>query len=215
MDTMKTQKLKPMKSQSLCNHILVHSVIALACSTFLLCFFPSQSDFIKHFLFTTLPCSWYSFVNPTCLFIVVNVIVGLLIAGESKSSSSSSSSGSVGCDRIYEEYVKRKMELNLIKEKGVVVVDKPQVEERNTNVNAEDVEGEEIFEDVKEEEEEEEVVDDDRDKEKEEKGRGSADDDEDQNGMPTEELNRRVEAFIAKVNKQRWLEAKSLVCCKA
>ncbi|KAF5746413.1 hypothetical protein HS088_TW06G00584 [Tripterygium wilfordii] len=223
MDTMKAEKLKPMKSSTTqfpYNHILVHSVIALACSTSLLCLFPSQGAFIKHFLFTTIPSFWYSFANPKCLFIVVNVIVGFLIFGEySKSSSSSSSSSG---DEMYEEYVKRKMELNL-REKSVVVVDnKPQQLEESNIVEAEDLEVEETFEDVKEEEEEGGggggggvvVVDDGDDKEK-GRERERDDDSEEQHGLPTEELNRRVEAFIARVNKQRWLEAKSLVCCKA
>lgn len=34
-------------------------------------------------------------------------------------------------------------------------------------------------------------------------------------GIPAEELNKRVEAFIARVNKQRSLEARFLVCSKA
>jgi len=38
---------------------------------------------------------------------------------------------------------------------------------------------------------------------------------EEESGLPPEELNRRVEEFIARVNKQRWLQAQLLVCCKA
>ncbi|CAI9775281.1 unnamed protein product [Fraxinus pennsylvanica] len=38
---------------------------------------------------------------------------------------------------------------------------------------------------------------------------------EEENYIPTEELNRRVEAYIARVNRQRLLEAKSLVCRRA
>ncbi|KAL2543377.1 DUF4408 domain-containing protein [Abeliophyllum distichum] len=38
---------------------------------------------------------------------------------------------------------------------------------------------------------------------------------EEENYIPTEELNRRVEAYISRVNKQRLLEAKSLVCSTA
>ncbi|GLT38852.1 hypothetical protein SLA2020_130710 [Shorea laevis] len=34
---------------------------------------------------------------------------------------------------------------------------------------------------------------------------------EEEGGLPAEELNKRVEEFIARVNKQRWLEANSLV----
>ena len=37
------------------------------------------------------------------------------------------------------------------------------------------------------------------------------DGEEDQPGLPAEELNKRVEEFIARINKQRWLEAKLLV----
>ncbi|XWS54027.1 hypothetical protein CRYUN_Cryun10bG0053100 [Craigia yunnanensis] len=38
---------------------------------------------------------------------------------------------------------------------------------------------------------------------------------EEEVGLPAEELNKRVEEFIARVNKQRWLEAQLLVRCKA
>ncbi|KAL6350077.1 hypothetical protein AAG906_004012 [Vitis piasezkii] len=40
---------------------------------------------------------------------------------------------------------------------------------------------------------------------------GDEDGEEDQPGLPAEELNKRVEEFIARINKQRWLEAKLLV----
>ncbi|CAL9120636.1 unnamed protein product [Musa textilis] len=36
---------------------------------------------------------------------------------------------------------------------------------------------------------------------------------EEEKGLPAEELNRRVEDFIAKVNMQRKLEARMLICC--
>ncbi|RRT39350.1 hypothetical protein B296_00051832 [Ensete ventricosum] len=36
---------------------------------------------------------------------------------------------------------------------------------------------------------------------------------EEEKGLPTEELNRRVEDFIAKVNMQRKLEAGMMICC--
>lgn len=39
--------------------------------------------------------------------------------------------------------------------------------------------------------------------------------DEEEVGLPAQELNKRVEEFIARVNKQRWLEEKSIVCCPA
>lgn len=41
------------------------------------------------------------------------------------------------------------------------------------------------------------------------------DEDQEEAGLPAEELNKRVEEFIARVNKQRWLEARSSICCKA
>ena len=48
-------------------------------------------------------------------------------------------------------------------------------------------------------------------KEEEEEKDGDEDGEEDQPGLPAEELNKRVEEFIARINKQRWLEAKLLV----
>ena len=38
---------------------------------------------------------------------------------------------------------------------------------------------------------------------------------EEEAGLPVEELNKKAEEFIARVNKQMWLEAKLSVCTEA
>ena len=60
-------------------------------------------------------------------------------------------------------------------------------------------------------EEEKEENEEKEEKEEEEEKDGDEDGEEDQPGLPAEELNKRVEEFIARINKQRWLEAKLLV----
>ncbi|KAE8023723.1 hypothetical protein FH972_009391 [Carpinus fangiana] len=168
---------------------------------------------MKHFLFISLPNISAFFVNPKCLFIVVNVIVVFLV-GESRLVGSNSSP----VDEIRDQYVERScglrghsssaLQLQEIKEEGSTseVHDNgdcqvllEQKEERKFT----DQDGVNMVEDkeVLKEEEEEEVVkaegDDDHEEEEEEEA-----------GLPAEELKKRAEEFIARVNKQMWLEPK-------
>jgi hypothetical protein len=168
------------------------------------------------------------------LFILVNVIVVFLV-GESRFGGSHSSS--VG--EIYDEYVERswslrgvsthqdkaedsKLEVNWVDQETNVqdkeVVLKEEVAELTNKgdkeVAVKEEDGREVNELTnkgKKDAHEEVKVKEDRHEEKE----ISEEEEEEESGLPPEELNRRVEEFIARVNKQRWLQAQLLVCCKA
>lgn len=225
MDSTKGGKLRAMnsykKSQFLYSLIL-HSVIALTCS--LLCsycyWFPSLCCAMNHFLFTSLPNISAFFVKPKCLFIVVNVIVVFLV-GESKLFDSNSLSPA---SDLYDEYVERshslrgqystsresKVERNsethdgyikhsldysnqLPEEKEERKLEIILIEDMSTNM----IEGKKVMKDQEEGEDKKDQV----------KAEVEDDDDEEEMGLPAEELKQRADEFIARVNKQMWLEA--------
>ncbi|KAK8648137.1 hypothetical protein V6N13_128899 [Hibiscus sabdariffa] len=154
---------------------------------------------MEHFLLTSPPCIWSSFSNPKCLFIVVNVIV-IFLVGESRVVIGSNKSP-VGGD-VYDEFVERsrsrvrRIEASSNEDKGIdckedvircesestedVIRCESESKEERTCENVGEENGNEIVED-------EQVVE-----------------------LPAEELNKRVEEFIARVNKQRWMEAQLL-----
>ena len=109
MDPIKAQKVRAMnlykKSDPFFQSLILHSLLALACSLF--CSysysFPDSFYTVKHLLFDSLPNTWSGLVNPGCLFVVVNCIVVLLI-GESRISGKESSSP---VEQVYDEYVAR------------------------------------------------------------------------------------------------------------
>ncbi|KAK7847907.1 hypothetical protein CFP56_006081 [Quercus suber] len=210
MAPIKAEKLRAMnsynKSQFLYN-LALHALVALTCS--LLCsypnWFPSLRYSMKHFLFTSLPNLSSFLVNPKCVFIIFNVIVVFLM-GESKLVSSNSSPS----NEIYDEYVERSESLRgpshstfeERKERTVEtnISDTHKKEERKLEMNlVEDKVNRIETREVKKEEVKEvvEVEDDDDD------------------GDDDEEINKKAEEFIARVNKQLWLEAKLSVCTEA
>ncbi|OVA17459.1 Protein of unknown function DUF761 [Macleaya cordata] len=161
--------------------------------------FPSLWSSINAFLFVSLPNIKALVFTPKCLFIICNIIVVFLI-GESKLVGSKSSPDT----ELYEEYIRSsktyqrvstpqvmkkekemKLEVSLIEE-SVKRVAEEEVKEEEKEVLLVDAEHEQEQEEVEEEEEEE-------------------------NGLPAEELNKRVEDFIARMKKQRRLEAGLLV----
>ena len=215
MDPIKAEKLRAMKSykkgQSFGYNFLFHSLIALTCS--LLCSFPfwfaSISSSMNCFLFMSLPSVWSSFSNPKCLFVVVNVIV-IFLVGESKFLGSSNSSKATD---IYSEYVERSQSLKERRQYSSSTTLQEKKEDKNLKdecysavvkrvedvkeVEAKEDEVDE-FEDCKEDDGEENNITDDHHQQER--------DGEEEVGLPVEELNKRVEDFIARVNKQRWLE---------
>ncbi|KAM0934869.1 hypothetical protein DsansV1_C30g0215081 [Dioscorea sansibarensis] len=126
--------------------------------------------------------------GPKCLFFLFNIII-IFLVGESKLSKSSPAPD------IYEEYVKRNERLRKLdmedKKEATMIEEK---KERDEEIQKEE---------EKKENEEMLVCDEEEDMEGE----------EEDEGMPLEELNRRAEDFIARVNMQRRLEASMLVSC--
>ncbi|KAJ4836806.1 hypothetical protein Tsubulata_045863, partial [Turnera subulata] len=160
----------------------------------------------------------------------VNVIVAFLV-GESKLVGSSESPSPSA--EIYDDYVERSrslrrastlqgkateeqpgLELNLMEEKASdIIQDQKGIMEEKASDNI-------IQEKRVMELEDKEVIDElpkkvDKQEEDEDINEEKEEIDEEENGLPTEELNRRVEEFIARVNKQRLLETRLLICCKA
>ncbi|KAH0991957.1 hypothetical protein GBA52_003440 [Prunus armeniaca] len=177
----------------------------------------------------SLPNSWSGFFNPRCLFIVVNFIVVFLI-GESRLSGRQSSPA----NEMYNEYVERTRSLRAPismfqekKEERTVLAILSQkednakiLEEKEVDETKEDKHEDDQDEDFKEcegtdEEEKEEEKEKKVEKKEEEIEQEKEEEEEEAAGIPAEELNKRVEAFIARVNKQRSLEARFLVCSKA
>lgn len=157
------------------------------------------------------------------MFIVFNVIVAFLV-GESKLLGSESSPAP---NDIYEEYVERSRRLRGVQHKYFNDLGEEKKEDNNLevlHVSKEIVyEDKEIALEHKEDkhdhqklEEEEAEAEDEEFKEAENNDEyEERDGQEESEGMPAEELNRRVEDFIARINKQRWLEARILICGQA
>ncbi|XP_021287287.1 cilia- and flagella-associated protein 251-like [Herrania umbratica] len=223
-------------------NLILHLLAGLACSLFFsyAYWFPSLCSSMKHFFLISLPCIWSSFSNPKCLFVVVNVIV-IFLVGESRFTGKNSSPAG----DIYNEYIERSRSLRKVPvsttqektrqkkmvEEGEKDAESKQVVNRGDDKGVEE-EDEELAEakevmkpdekEEKEEEKEAEAKKQDRVVQEtygvvEEEGSEEKENDivEEEAGLPAEELNKRVEEFIARVNKQRWLEAQLVVCCRA
>ncbi|XP_010249448.1 PREDICTED: uncharacterized protein LOC104592000 [Nelumbo nucifera] len=193
MDPMKIQKLHAMnkykKNRFLINSLVIYSFTALICIA--LCssplWFPSVCSSIRLFLFVSLPKIVSVILGPKCLFIISNIIVAFLV-GESKLTGSCDS---LPASDIYDDYVKRNQSLRR----------SPTTEEKKSCRFLTEETLKRVEEDGNEEEEEE--------------YRGEDLNGEEGYSLPAEEFKRRVEDFIARVNKQRRLEAREIVCCSA
>ena len=181
MDSIKTEKLQAMKTlQNLILHSLTALVFALLCSYPF--WFPCLCSCVKHFAFVSLPNRMSLFFNPKCLFIVGNAIIAFLI-GESKLACLRSSPATEIREEAFTHTVEKeeRLETDFAEESANKIEDKYMVESVNGEVKARDDDG---------------------------NGNGQ-ENEEEECGLPsTEELNKRVENFIAKVNRQRWLEAR-------
>ncbi|KAF6161529.1 hypothetical protein GIB67_009408 [Kingdonia uniflora] len=201
----KQQALNKYKRNQFLNNLIIYSFTALTCSIF--CYnslwFSSFCSSLEAFLFVYLPNIGILLFSPKCLFVVCNIIVVFLVV-ESKFGGSRPSPAT----EIYEEYVKRSASFKklpstpLEKNEEVVKLDLCLVEESIKKV---------IIEKGKREgkDQEEEDTNDDDGEEKNEKDENLDAGNEDI-GFPTEELNQKVEDFIARINRQRILEARLL-----
>jgi|UniRef100_A0A803QYE6 hypothetical protein len=237
MDSFKANKKLQVSMNSSYNkthflhNLILSSMVAITCS--FLCSYPfwfsSLTTSIKHFAFISLPTICSSFLNPKCLFIVFNVIVAFLV-GESKllGSSSSSQQSSLATHDIYSEYVERSQSLHGQKRiitsstSTIIPEEKEELQKLEIIEKEENVYEEEegvVLDQVEYHDEEEKHDHDDDDMAETKHFKENSDDggeDESADGLlPTEELNKRVEEFIARINKQRWLEAKMMICCQA
>ncbi|ONK58531.1 uncharacterized protein A4U43_C09F14030 [Asparagus officinalis] len=216
-----------MKRYNKCNlsSLIQHSLLFV-----LLCLFlssplwlPILCSCIKLFFMESLPKIINIVIGPKSLFLVFNLIIIILI-GESRLSSSSSK------PNIYEEYVIYSQRYKEVSKDNPLVEEKKEIEneeeKEETKGEEEVINGvsevlEEEEEEKKEEEEvikgEREVIEEEEEEKKEEeeviKGESKVliEEEEERGLMPAEELNKRVEDFIARVNMQRRLEERMLV----
>ncbi|XP_059658721.1 uncharacterized protein LOC132305052 [Cornus florida] len=141
---------------------------------------------MSHFVFVGTQSFISVFLNPKCLFIVGNVIVVILVR-ESKLAVSRPSPAT----EIYDEYVRRSQALRKAstykekKEEGKLTEKLTGQEKKNSIETGLKKKNMQTIE---------------RDR------KGDRHREEEEPGLPVQELNKRVEDFIARVNKQRWLE---------
>ncbi|OVA09591.1 Protein of unknown function DUF761 [Macleaya cordata] len=212
MDHIYIEKLQAIKAKNkfkknqFLNTLIFYCLTALAC--ILLCvspvWLPSLYSSMKVFLSVSLPNFWTYIFNPKCLFIVCNVIVVFLI-GESKLFGSKSSPAT----EVYNEYVRRSessiRRLPVLDEKKntqELKLEFPMMVEGVNCAGGEEVKEEKRREFVGRGEDEEKIR---------ERAVEDFDITEECYLPADEELNRRVENFIARVKKQRKLETGLLV----
>ncbi|XP_068666504.1 uncharacterized protein [Aristolochia californica] len=237
MDSIKMEKLIAMNKyrkiqilQNLFQYCLTAFVVSLCFSKSAL--FPALCSFLNTFFSVTAPNMGAYVLDPKCLFVVCNVIV-IVLVGESKLAGPR---GASPASDIYDEYVRRNKSIRRLssmeeKERREMKVDVPSKEgivETGNEVGEEEEDGggeetqtpipeeekeeevaEEEGDEVAEEEEEDEVAEEKKKENAELEGEG---DQEDGELLPADELNKRVEDFIARIKNQRKLEARLLLC---
>ncbi|XVE63699.1 hypothetical protein DITRI_Ditri07aG0040800 [Diplodiscus trichospermus] len=177
------KKSKKSQKRQLVDKIFLYTFIAFTCSLFCSSPFwlPHLFSSMKDFLFISLAKTSSVIYSPKLLFLVSNLIVAVLI-GESKFFASASSFSG---DGYYDEYVDRSRSL---REKKTKPFEQNVKRTRLVSVTGRLVE----------------------ENREEKKGKNDL---EGENGLilPTEELKKRADDFIARVNRQRRLEARLLL----
>lgn len=186
----KSQALNKYKNHQKPNNLFLYSLSAFTCS--LLCssplWFPSLFYSMKVFLSANSPNIFSLFYSSKFVFIVGNLIVVALV-GESKIFSYSNSSPA--SEDYYDEYTSRSRK---VQKSLAIEVKKERILEKYVDQEKEDITMK---------------------KEEESKGKRMEDLDEDDGddgiSLPTEELKKRADDYIARVNKQIMFEARQLV----
>ncbi|XP_062079502.1 uncharacterized protein LOC133783941 [Humulus lupulus] len=228
--------LKCYKNSQLLYNLIHSSMVALLICSLLCSYpysFPSLTNFsFNYFVLISLPNIWSSFLNPKCLFILFNVIIVFLVSESTlkksypaidiyseyveRSKSSHRRRRRRIISHLHEEKKKEKkleteMEMDLHEEKNekMMLETKMDKSREGNNIVYEEkvvfelVEPTEEKHDEKSEEEEIKEVEEAPNNE-DKKGKNSEKECEE---LPTEELNRRVEEFLARIKKRRLLEA--------
>lgn len=183
--------MKKFKSYQIFDNFFIYSLTALTCSIF--CFspfwFPYLLASMKAFLFVSLPKVGMVLLSPKVLFFVGNLIIIIILIGESKLFASESSPAGDVC---YDEYVSKST-------RSVQNSSTEKCLKENVKNTCQDI-GEDVVKKKWVDEEEVEV------------GAENGNNGEDEFDFPAEELSKRADDFIARVNRQRRLEARLLLC---
>uniref|UniRef100_A0ACD5VQZ0 Uncharacterized protein n=1 Tax=Avena sativa TaxID=4498 RepID=A0ACD5VQZ0_AVESA len=183
---------------------------------------PHGLSCLRSFLFVSLPCAASGIVTPKCLFVFSNIIV-VFLATESKLTQNSAAQ-SPGCDDDIDVVV-RELAVFAPSIKENHAAEETVEEERGVNVAAARMSTEQLGRCGKEEMREQEgdvlLANDDGDGQRMqvedevllEEVTKEEDCGEEATELPTDELNRRVEDFIARFNMERQLEARMIICC--
>lgn len=193
----KIHAINKSKKYQLRDNFFLYSITVLACSLFCSSpfWFPSPFSSLKLFLFVSLPKISSFFLSSKFLFIVGNLII-IVLVGESKFFASNCPPVS---DVYYDEYINRKRSLqtsSTVEEKKERKVQKT-FKEKAIKISEDGGKiekkgwGKGHFQEEKERED----------------TCG-----EDELSLPTDELNKRADDFIARVNEQMRLEARLRIC---
>ncbi|KAL3500990.1 hypothetical protein ACH5RR_035439 [Cinchona calisaya] len=219
MDSIKTQKLQAVKNYTKAQFLYNLTVYSL--TAFLSCLFYSYLFWFpslkQHFFTIFIPNIYSFFLSPKLLFVVGNVIV-LFLVGESKLLGR----GSSPATEIYNEYVRRSQSLRPQRSWQVDEYKKLEMQmdiKRSTRINEKSTSVHHNKDDEKKKEIEEQTSHNNREAvckvdSVEEKLHGEGEEEEEEEKivvLARDELNRRVEEFIARVNKQRRLEERQVL----
>ncbi|XP_073130796.1 uncharacterized protein [Henckelia pumila] len=190
------EAMKSYKRAQFLYNLVLYSLTTLI--TFLFVSYPFWLPFTNHFFLVSLPETLSSFFDAKCFFVLGNIIVFILVR-ESKVASTTRSSKFISTD-VYDEYVVRSKSFReVIKSETIGDID------QRLNIDQEirienDRNKEEKFMRVCEITKDEKIV------KRMRKVNVGGTKVEDLTKIPKEELNKRVEAFIERVNRQRSLE---------
>ena len=201
MDLIKLREIHAInksKKYQLLDNFFLYSFTVLSCTLFCSSpfWFPSLFHSMKLFLFVSLPKLSSILLSPKFIFIVGNLIIFVLV-GESKYFTSNSPSATAV---YYDEYIDQKKSLQTtsasVEEKKEVKMEESFKEKQSkTCESGENNGGKGLCEgNLKVHKEREDL------------------EGEEEFSLPTEELKKRADDFIARVNRQRMLEARLLVC---